>query len=118
MREYELTLLVLLGLNEHLYFVAHFELRVVTELSRRNDTVRLVTNVNNYLAFVDGNNGTLNYLIVLDSIQGLVVLLNFCFVLFALLLCFIGIPVEVLERKIFCHEKKFVRSNFRNYVFT
>ena len=102
-RQYELAFLVLLALNVNLYFVAYLQLRVVTELGCRDDTVRLVAYVDNYLAFVDTDNGSLYYLVVLDSGKGFVVLLDFFFVLFALLLCFIGIPVEVLERKIFCH---------------
>ena len=115
MAQNELALLVLLALNVNLYFVAYLQLRVVTELCCRYNTVRLVAYVNNYLAFVNRNNGTLYYLVVLDSGKGLVVLLDFFFVLFALLLCFIGIPVEVLERKIFCHVGTIKGLNNVNY---
>ena len=98
-----MALLVLLALDVDFYFVAYFELGVVTELSSRNDTVRLVTYVDNNFAFVDTDDRTLNDFVVLDGAQGVIILLDFFFVFCALLLCFIGIPVEVLERKIFCH---------------
>ena len=103
MRQYELTLLVLLALDVNFYFVAYFELRVVAELSCRNNTVRFVAYVYYYFTFVDADDSTLNDFVVLDGAQGVIILLDFFFVFCALLLCFIGIPVEVLERKIFCH---------------
>ena len=52
-REHELTLLILLVFNKHLNGVAHLKVGVVTELVVRNNTVRLVANVNYYLALVD-----------------------------------------------------------------
>ena len=64
MREYELTLLVLLVLNVNLYLVAYLELRVVTELRSGDDTVALVTDVNDYLLLVYRNYGTLYHLVL------------------------------------------------------
>ncbi len=102
-RQYELTLLVLLALDVDFYLVAYLQVRIVTELGGRNDTVRLVADINNYLALVDGDNRTFYDFIVLDGIQGFVVLVDFFFVFCALLFFLVGIPVEVLERWIFCH---------------
>ncbi len=102
-RKHELALLVLLALDINLYLVAYLEVGIVTELCCRYDTVRLVAYVHYDLAFVDRDNCTFYNLLVLDGVKSVVVLFDFFFVFCALLLCFIGIPVEVLERKIFCH---------------
>ncbi len=106
-RKNELSFFVLLALDVDFYFVAYLEVRVVTELRSRNDTVGFVTYVDNYLTLVDTDDSTLNDFVVLDGAQRVVILLDFFFVFCALLLCFIGIPVEVLERKIFCHVVEF-----------
>ena len=53
MRKHQLALVVLLILNKHLNGVAYLQVGVVTELVKWNNTVRLVANVNHYLALVD-----------------------------------------------------------------
>ena len=93
-----------MALDEYLHFVAYFQVGVVAELSSGHDAVALVAYVHYYFAFVNRHYSTFHYLIVLDGVEGVVVLLGFYFVFAALLFCFIGIPVEVLERKIFCHD--------------
>ena len=72
-REDELTLLVLLVLDKHFHSVAHLEVGVVTELVKRNDAVRLGTDVNHHLALADRDDGTFGHFVVLECAQGLVV---------------------------------------------
>ena len=73
MRENQLTLLVLLALNVDLYLVARLQIRVITELCCRNDTIALVADVDDYLFLVDGDNCSLDNLVLLNLLQSLVV---------------------------------------------
>ena len=102
-REDELSVLVFLILDVNLYFVADLEFGIVAELGSRNNAVGLVSDTDNNVTFVDSLNCTFHYFAGLDGVEGFVVLIDQFFVLFALSFSFKGIPVEVLERKIFCH---------------
>lgn len=60
MREYQLTLCVLLVLYVNLNLVAYFEVWVVTELRSWNDTIALVADVYDNLFLINRDYGTLN----------------------------------------------------------
>ena len=60
-RKDKLSLLVFLVLDEYLYSVANLQVGIVAEFAKRNDSVRLVANVNHYLTLVECDNGTFGY---------------------------------------------------------
>lgn len=97
--EHQLAFLVLLVLDEYLYGVADLEVGVVAEFGDGDDAVGLVTDVNHHFALVDGDDGTFDYLFVLDRVERLVV--GRGEVLAALgslgVAVFVGGPVKVLE---------------------
>ena len=98
-RKLQLTVLVLLALNIDLYLVADLEIGVVAELRCGNDTIALVADVDNDFLLVDGDNGTLNHLVLLDLVQGLVVGLGqFAFAIASLGTALKLVPVEVVQR--------------------
>ncbi len=68
-REDELAFLVLLVLNEHFHNVTDLNIGIVTELVHRDDTVALVSDVNHSLTLVERNNGTFDYIFVLDGVE-------------------------------------------------
>ena len=97
-REYELTLAVLLILYINLNLVAYLQLRGVTEFRCRDDTVALVTDVYDNLFLVDRDYSTLNYLVLRYLVK--------CFVisLLKLLLAYVQatsilklVPIEVCQ---------------------
>ena len=99
MRKDKLSLLVFLVLDEYLYSVANLQVGIVAEFAKRNDSVRLVANVNHYLTLVECDNGTFGYIFVLNSVQRLVVGLFQFLKRFASLsvTLLIGFPIEVFN---------------------
>ncbi len=71
--EYQLTFLVFLVLYIHLYGVAYLQIRIVTELRSRNDTIALVTDVDNNFLLVNADYLTFNNLMVSYFVEGFVV---------------------------------------------
>ena len=97
-----MTLLVLLVLDKHLNGVAHLQVRVVTELVKRNDAVRLSTDVDHHLALVDRDDSTFGYFLVTERAKALVVgffqfIVRFVFLSLALLK---GVPIEIGDWRI------------------
>ena len=98
-RKLQLTVLVLLALDIDLYLIADLEIGVVAELRCGNDTIALVADVDNDFLLVDGDNGTLNHLVLLNLVQGLVVGLGqFAFAIASLGTALKLVPVEVVQR--------------------
>ena len=98
-RKLQLTILVLLALDIDLYLIADLEIGVVAELRCGNDTIALVADVDNDFLLVDGDNGTLNHLVLLDLVQSLVVGLGqFAFAIASLGTALKLVPVEVVQR--------------------
>jgi len=105
--EDELALLVFLVFDEYLYGVADFDVGVVAELAHGNDAIALVADVNHSFALVKGDDGTFDYILVLDGVERFVIgagefLARFGAGGFAV---FVGIPIEVFDRGVFkfCH---------------
>ena len=95
-RKLQLTVLVLLALDIDLYLIADLEIGVVAELRCGNDTIALVADVDNDFLLVDGDNGTL---VLLDLVQSLVVGLGqFAFAIASLGTALKLVPVEVVQR--------------------
>ena len=69
MREDELSLLVFLVLDVHLYSVAHLEVWSVAELAACDDALALVANVDNNLTVVDGCYSTIYHLVVVNIVE-------------------------------------------------
>src|SRR3712207_592642 len=61
-RKYQLAFLVFLILYVNFYFVAYFQIGIVTEFRSGDDTVALVTDVYDNLFLVNRDYGSLNYL--------------------------------------------------------
>lgn len=98
-RKLQLTVLVLLALDIDLYLIADLEIGVVAELRCGDDTIALVADVDNDFLLVDGDNGTLNHLVLLNLVQGLVVGLGqFAFAIASLGTALKLVPVEVVQR--------------------
>ena len=102
-RQNQLSFLVFLIFDINLYFVSHFQIGIVAEFAHRNDTIRFVTDVYDYLALVQGDNRTFDYLFVFNGVQRLVIsfyqfVVAFVAIHFAI---FIGVPVEIFYRAIF-----------------
>src|SRR5574344_116681 len=72
-RKYQLTFFVLLVFYVNFNLVTYFEVWVVTKFRCRNDTIALITDVYNNFLFIKGDNCTLNYLMLLNFVQGFVV---------------------------------------------
>ena len=89
--------------NENLNIVTNLQVGVVTEFVQWNNTIRLVADVNHYLALVDCNNGTFSYFFVLNCVKAFVVGLFQLFVRFLSLsfASFIGFPIEIFNWRIF-----------------
>ena len=51
------------------YDVADFDVGVVAEFVHRDDAVALVADVNHSLTFVEGDDGTFDYVFVLDGVE-------------------------------------------------
>ena len=62
----ELAFLVLCGLNVNLNLVTDLEVWIVTELRSLDDTLALVTYVDDNLSLGDGGNGSFNDLVLND----------------------------------------------------
>ena len=62
----ELAFLVLSGLNVNLNLVTNLEVRIVTELRSLDDTLALLTYVDDDLSLGDGCDGTLDDLVLND----------------------------------------------------
>ena len=101
--EDELTLLVFLVLDEDFHNVADLDVGVVAEFVHGDDTVALITDVNHGLALVEGDDGTFDYLFVLDGVERFVVGLGeFLTALVALgVAVFVGFPVEISDGRVF-----------------
>ncbi len=69
----ELAFLVLCGLNVNLNLVTNLEVWIVTELRSLDDTLALVTYVDDNLSLRDGGNGSFNDLVLHDLGESLVV---------------------------------------------
>ena len=69
MREDELSLFVFLVFDKHFYDVADFDVGVVAEFVHRDDAVALVADVNHSLTFVEGDDGTFDYIFVSDGVE-------------------------------------------------
>ena len=63
-RKDQLTLLVFLIFYIYLYNITNLEVWVVAEFRCCDDTIALVTDVNNYFFLVERNNCTVNYLML------------------------------------------------------
>lgn len=72
-RQNELTALVFLILYVNVYFVAYLQVGIVAELRSGDDTIALVTNVDHYLFLINRDNGTLDYLVLLNLVQRVIV---------------------------------------------
>ena len=97
----ELTFLVLGGLNVNLNLVTNLEIWIVTELRSLDDTLALVTYVDDNLSLGDGGNGSFHNLVLHDLGKSLVVsVLDRLLVLAAVNLgaALKSVPVEVLWR--------------------
>ena len=68
-RQNQLALLVLLVLNVNFNLVTYLEVGVVAEFRSRNDTIALVTDVNDNLFLVSRDYGTFYYLMLRLSIE-------------------------------------------------
>ena len=72
-RKYQLTLLVLLVLDIDFHLVANLQVGVVAELRSGDDTIALVADVDYHLFLIDGDDSTLDHLVLLDLVESLVV---------------------------------------------
>ena len=102
-RENQLAFGVLLVLDEDFHGVADLDVGVVAEFVHGDDAVALVSDVNHSLALVESDDGTFDYILVLDGVERLVIGAG---ELFARLLTggfafFVGLPVEIFDRGIF-----------------
>ncbi len=102
-RQDELALLVFLVFDEHFNYVANLDVGVVAEFVHGDDTVRLVADVNHSLTLVEGDDGTFDYVFVLNGVERLVVsfgefLTGFFTSGFAV---FVGVPVEIFDGRVF-----------------
>ena len=97
-REYQLTLCVLLVLYVNLNLVAYLEVWVVTELRSWNDTVALVADVYDNLFLINRDYGTLNHLVLSYLVKCFVIgLLEVCFADACVCAILELIPIEVVE---------------------
>ena len=106
----ELAFLVLCGLNVNLNLVTDLEVWIVTELRSLDDTLALVTYVDDNLSLGDGGNGSFNDLVLHDLGESLVIsVLDGLLVLAAVNLgaAFKRVPVE-LVRSHGCVERCFL----------
>ena len=109
MRQNQLAFFVFLIFDEHFHGVADLDVGIVAEFAHWDDAVALITDVNHGFALVECDNGTFDYILVLDGVERLIVGAG---ELFAGLLTggfafFIGVPIEVFDRGFgfFCHLK-------------
>ena len=109
-RKKQLTLLVFLVLNVHLYCVANLQIWIVAEFACGDDTVAFVTNVYDNLFLVDRDYSTVNNLMLAYLVECLVI--SFLQIFFAdiyITSVLKLVPVEVCQRlyvlKI-CHKNK------------
>ena len=68
-----MALLVLLAFHVHLNLVAYFQVGVVTELGSGDDSVALVSDVNDDFLLVDGNHGAFHHLVVGHLVESFVI---------------------------------------------
>jgi len=88
-REHQLALLVLLVFNVNFHLVTHLQVWCIAEFAARNDTVALVTDVDNDFAVVDGCNCTVNHFVVVHVVQ--------CAFIGCLVSCLVGCLTAILE---------------------
>ena len=102
-RQDKLALLVFLIFDEHFHNVAHLDVGIVAEFVHGDDTVGLVADVNHSLTFVQGDDGTFDYVLVFDGVERFIVGLGKLLArLLALVIAvFVGIPVEIGDRRVF-----------------
>ena len=97
-REYQLTLSVLLVLYVNLYLVAYLEVWVVTELRSWDDTVALVADVYDNLFLINRDYCTLYYLVLSYLVQCFVIgLLEVLFADACVCTLLKLFPIEVVE---------------------
>ena len=106
--ENELTLLVLLILDIHLYNVTDLQLGIVAELTDGDDAVALVADVHDYLTLVDANDRAIYDIVVIDACEALVISCLLLLTALRRLRCalLVAFPVEVVEGLnvlCFCH---------------
>ncbi len=97
----QLTLAVLGGLHIDLDLVSDLQVRIVTELGSLDDTLALVTYIDDNLPLGDGCDGTLDHLVLHDLGESLVIgLLNLFPVVLSVDLgaALEGVPIEILGR--------------------
>ena len=98
-REDELSFFVFLIFDVNLYFVPDFEVGVVAEFADGDDAVALVADVDDHFALVDGDDLSLDDLMVVDAGEALFVSAGLLLqALFGLCPAFlVAFPVAVLE---------------------
>ena len=105
--EEELAFFVLLVFDEHLYYVADFEVGVVAEFIHGDDTVALVADVHNGFTLVESDDGAFNHFVVFYGVEAFVVGAGEFFArLFTGGFAFFkGFPVEFFDGSVFkfCH---------------
>ena len=80
MRKDQLAFFVFLIFDVDFYLVADFQVGIVTELADGDDAVGLVADVDDYLAFVDADDGSLDNLVFVHLVEGGVIrLFQLCF---------------------------------------
>ena len=72
-RKNQLAFLVFLVFYVNLNLVTDLQIWIVTEFRSRNDTIALVTDVNNHFFLVERDNSTLYNLMLLNLVQGFVI---------------------------------------------
>ena len=72
-RKNQLAFLVFLVFYVNLNLVTDLQIWIVTEFRSRNDTIALVTDVNNHFFLVERDNSTLYNLVLLNLVQGFVI---------------------------------------------
>src|SRR5574344_149083 len=97
MRKSELASLILCGLYIHFNLVSDFEIWIVTELRSRDDTLALISDINQNFSLCDGGNCTFNDFVLNDFRESLIIhlldLLLVCTVIGFILEC---IPIELV----------------------
>ena len=103
-RKYQLTFLVFLVFHINLNLVANLEVGIVTELACCDDTITLVTDVDNHFFLVNRDYFSLNHLTLVHLVQGFVVgLVEFFFAHICVAAILIAFPIEVCQwLNVFC----------------
>ena len=98
--EKQLTVGVFLTLDIDLNLVTDFEIGIVTQFGSGDDTVALESDVDNGLTVADADDSTLNYLLLGEGFEGLLVLFGHFFDLFVVDFFFFidSTPVKICYR--------------------